>query len=93
VSAKRYKSVWDAIEKDSATAENLKIRAALMRKLTDFINSSAMTQAEAARCFGVTQPRISDLTRGKIDLFSIDSLVNMLSSAGLHVDVRVKKAS
>jgi predicted XRE-type DNA-binding protein len=93
VTAKQYKSVWDAIENDSATAENLKIRAALMHKLTDFIQASAMTQAEAARRFGVTQPRISDLTRGKIDLFSIDTLVNMLSTAGLHVDVRVKKAS
>ena len=52
-----------------------------------------MTQAEAARRLGVTQPRISDLTRGKIDLFSIDTLVNMLTAAGLHVDLRVREAS
>ena len=93
MTAKRYKSVWDAIGEDPATAENLKIRAALMRKLVGYIEKTSLTQAAAAKQLGVTQPRISDLTRGKIELFSIDTLVNMLSAAGLHVDVRVKKAS
>ncbi len=93
MTTKRYESVWDAIGEDSATAENLKIRAALMRKLVDHIAAAGLTQAAAAKRLGVTQPRISDLSRGKIDLFSIDSLVNMLSAAGMHVDVRVKKAS
>jgi predicted XRE-type DNA-binding protein len=64
-----------------------------MRKLVGHITATGMTQSEAAKQLGVTQPRISDLTRGKVDLFSIDSLVNMLGSAGLHVDIRVKKAS
>ncbi|MHB8681499.1 MAG: helix-turn-helix domain-containing protein [Acidimicrobiales bacterium] len=89
----RYKSVWDAIEDNPATAENLKIRAALMQKLVSFIATSGLTQAEAAKRLGVSQPRISDLTRGKIDLFSIDTLVNLLSAAGLHIDFKVKKAS
>jgi predicted XRE-type DNA-binding protein len=64
-----------------------------MRKLVGYITASGMTQSEAAKRLGVTQPRISDLTRGKVDLFSIDSLVNMLGAAGLQVDIRVKKAS
>lgn len=93
MTAKTYKNVWDAIGEDAATAENLKIRAALMRKLVGYIETAGLTQAAAAKQLGVTQPRISDLTRGKVDLFSIDMLVNMLSAAGLHVDVRVKKAS
>ena len=93
MTTKRYKSIWDAIGEDRATAENLKVRAALMRQLVGHIDSAGLTQSQAAKKLGVTQPRISDLTRGKIDLFSIDSLVNMLSTLGLHVDVRVKKAS
>jgi len=93
VTTKQYKSVWEALGEDPATAENLKIRAALMRKLVGYITASGMTQSEAAKRLGVTQPRISDLTRGKVDLFSIDSLVNMLGAAGLHVDIRVKRAS
>ena len=91
--ADRYKSVWDAIEGDPATAENLKIRSALMQKLVSYVAASGMTEREAAKKLGVTQPRISDLTRGKVDLFSIDALVNMLTTAGLHVDIRVKTAS
>jgi predicted XRE-type DNA-binding protein len=88
----RHTSVWDAIEETSGAAENMKIRSALMQELTAYIERSGMTQAQAARELGVTQPRISDLTRGRIDLFSIDGLVNMLTAAGLHLDLRVRKA-
>ena len=52
-----------------------------------------MSQAEAAKLMGVTQPRISDLVRGKIDLFSIDMLINMLSAAGLHVELKIAQAT
>jgi len=93
MTTQRHASVWDAIEESSEGAENLKIRVALMQELSAYIERSAMTQAQAARRLGVTQPRISDLTRGKIDLFSIDTLVNMLTAAGLHLDLRVREAS
>jgi len=76
-----------------AEAENLRIRAAMMRGLVSFIRTSKLTQAKAAKLFGVSQPRVSDLIRGKISLFSIDSLVNLLAAAGLRVDVNVKKAA
>jgi predicted XRE-type DNA-binding protein len=91
--AKRYESVWDAIEDSPGQAENLKIRAALMAELAAYIRQAGLTQAQAARRFGVTQPRISDLTRGKIDLFSIDALVNMLTAAGLHLDLVIRPAN
>lgn len=91
MTTERHASVWDAIEEAPETAENLKIRAILMQELSAYIERSAMTQAEAARRLGVTQPRVSDLTRGKIDLFSIDTLVNMLTAAGLHLDLRVRE--
>ena len=92
MSTRRYDSVWDALEDRPGVAENLKIRSVLMQELTAFVTSTRMTQKEAAERFGVTQPRISDLMRGKIDLFSIDTLVNMLTAAGLHVDLRVRNA-
>lgn len=93
VTTKRYASVWDAIEDTPAEAENLKIRSALMQQLAADITAAGMTQSAAADQFGVTQPRISDLMRGKVDLFSIDTLVNMLPVAGLHVDLRIRQAS
>ena len=92
MSTERHASVWDALEETPAAAENLRIRATLMAELAGYLERSELTQAQAARQFGVTQPRISDLTRGKIDLFSIDALVNMITAAGLHLDVRVRAA-
>lgn len=68
-------------------AEHLRLRSTLMSKICKLVQDRGMTQVEAAELFGVTQPRISDLVRGKIDLFSIDTLVDMLARAGVHVDL------
>ena len=71
-------------------AENLRIRSDLMISLCKLIEAKGLTQAQAAKQLGVTQPRISDLTRGKIELFSVDSLIEMLGHAGAHVSLLVK---
>ncbi|MEK7406311.1 MAG: XRE family transcriptional regulator [Acidobacteriota bacterium] len=76
-----------------AEAENLRIRSAMIRALIAFVRKNKLTQARAARLLGVSQPRISDLMRGKIHLFSIDNLVKLLAAAGLRVDLRVKKVA
>lgn len=70
-------------------AENLKVRSDLMREIRKVIEVRGLRQTDAAELFGVSQPRISELVRGKIDQFSIDALVNMLAHAGFHVEVRV----
>jgi predicted XRE-type DNA-binding protein len=72
---------------DEAEAEHMRIRSDLMIEVRKLIEARSLTQAEAAKLFGVTQPRISNLVRGRIDLFSIDTLVDMLARAGVHVDV------
>jgi predicted XRE-type DNA-binding protein len=74
-------------------AENLKIRTDLMIRLSKLIDARGLTQAQAATVFGVTQPRVSDLVRGKIDRFSIDTLVAMLGHAGVRVRVVVGRTS
>jgi predicted XRE-type DNA-binding protein len=71
-------------------AENLRLRADLMIQLTKLIQKRGLTQSKAARLMGVTQPRISDLTRGKIYRFSIDTLVEMLGHAGVRVSLLLK---
>jgi predicted XRE-type DNA-binding protein len=76
-----------------AQAENTKIRAALMRTLKDHIARTELSQSEAAKLLDVTQPRISDLMRGKIELFGLDTLVNMIGAAGLHVEMRISDAA
>ncbi|MNL75849.1 hypothetical protein D3C87_2017200 [compost metagenome] len=50
-----------------------------------------MTQIQAAELFGVTQPRISDLVRGKINLFSLDTLMDMAAAAGMAPVVKLSK--
>jgi predicted XRE-type DNA-binding protein len=74
-------------------AENLKIRTDLMIRLSKVIEGRRLTQAQAATLFGVTQPRISDLVRGKIDRFSIDTLVAMLGHAGIRIQIVVGRRS
>ncbi len=70
-------------------AESLRLRAALMVEIKRLMQARGVTQTAAARLFGVTQPRMSDLVRGKIELFSLDTLVDMLARVGMRVQLRV----
>ena len=76
-----------------AEAEGLLLRANLMDEIEQIITRRKLTQASAAKLFGVTQPRISDLMRGKFDRFSIDGLIVMLAHAGMHVTIQIKPAA
>ncbi len=91
MSKQRFASVWDAIEDTSEAAENMKLRSVLMIALKEHIAHVGLSQSQAARMFGVTQPRVSDLMRGKIDLFGLDALVNMAAAAGLHIDLQISE--
>ncbi|MCE1226236.1 MAG: XRE family transcriptional regulator [Geobacteraceae bacterium] len=89
----QFVSVWDAIEDTPTEAENMKLRSTLMMTLKNHIVSTGLSQVEAAKLLSVTQPRLSDLMRGKINLFAIDTLVNMAAAAGLFVEINVRKAA
>ena len=84
-----FATVWDAIEDTPEAAANMRARSELMMALESHIKAQGWSQALAAKHLGVTQPRISDLLRGKIDLFGIDHLINMLSRGGLQVEMQV----
>jgi predicted XRE-type DNA-binding protein len=64
-------------------AAEKEIRAQLLIGLEQWLEKSGMTQAAAAKVLGVTQARVSDLKRGKIDRFSMDLLVRLAARAGL----------
>jgi len=89
----RFASVWDAIEDTPEAAENMKLRAALMLALKAHIERAGLNQTQAAQLLNVTQPRVSDLVRGKVALFGLDALVNMATAAGLHVELTVSEAT
>lgn len=93
MNSKRFVSVWDAIEDTPEEAENMKLRSTLMMALKSHLDRAGLSQSQAAKLFGVTQPRVSDLMRGKINLFGLDALVNMAAAAGLHIEMRVVEAA
>jgi len=76
-----------------AEARNLRLRSELITVLRDFIEKEGLSQAAAAQRLKVSQPRISDLTRGKISRFSLDTLVNMVGDAGMDIALKVKRPS
>jgi predicted XRE-type DNA-binding protein len=76
----------------AACAQNMMLRTTLISALKEHISRTRLSQSQAARVFGVTQPRISDLNREKVELFGLDALVNMAATAGLRVEMHVRKA-
>lgn len=87
----RFDSVWDAIEDTPQQAASMRVRSELMMALQKWLKTEGLTQSTAASLFGVTQPRISDLMRGRINLFSTDTLIDMAATAGLSPSVTIKR--
>ena len=93
MTTQRYDSIWDAVEDSAEQAENMRLRAGLMIALEQYVTRTGMSQEQASKLLGVSQPRISNLMRGKINLFSLDMLVNMVAAAGLHVEMKISEAA
>lgn len=74
-------------------AQNLLLRSDLMTRIERYVKTSGLKQKDAAARLGVTQPRLNDLLKGKIEKFSLDALVNMLGRAGMRIALSVKKAA
>lgn len=86
---RRFASVWDAIEPARGEAVNMKARSEMMIAIRETVTGWEVTQAAAAKRLGLTQPRMNDLLRGRIDKFSLDALMNLATRAGLAVRVEV----
>ncbi len=85
MTTKTFVSVWDATNDTPEQAESMKVRAQLMRTLSEWIKHKGLSQEEAANALGITQPRVSELMRGKIQLFSIDKLVAIMAAVGMRI--------
>ena len=88
----RFESVWDASADTLDDAANLRARSELMDKISELIVATGWTQVEAAAQCGLTQPRISDLFRGRISRFSLDALENIAVALGQRVHVELAAA-
>jgi predicted XRE-type DNA-binding protein len=88
-----FENVWDALEDTPTEAENMKLRSRLMIAITETVSAWQVTQTEAARRLGVTQPRLNDLLRGRVGKFSLDALVALAARAGLAVHLEITLAA
>jgi len=84
----RYEDAFDALIDDETVTQNLKIRSDLMIQIEKELVARNLTQKAAAELLEISQPRVSDLVKGKIDKFSIDMLVNILSTFGKDISIR-----
>lgn len=90
----RFASVWDAIEASPAEAASMRARSDVMMAVRKIVDRWELTQTAAAKKLGITQPRLNDLLRGRIDRFSLDALVDLAAKAGLSVQVKtVRRAA
>ena len=84
-----FENVWDALSNSPEEAANLTMRADLLIAIETQINGWKLTQAQAAQKLGLTQPRLSDLLRNKINNFSLDSLINIARLSGLDIQLQI----
>jgi predicted XRE-type DNA-binding protein len=90
---KTYPDIWDALEVDPVSAANMRMRADLMTATRKEIETWGLSQTEAAKRLGISQPRLNDLMRGRISRFSLDALVKLIVEAGLAIDMKIKLAA
>ena len=90
---KAYDSVWQALAKDEAEAETMRLRADLLIALRDRVAAWKLTQAEAAKRLGISQPRLNNMLQGRIESFSLDMLTKLACRAGLKVEMKLRKAA
>jgi predicted XRE-type DNA-binding protein len=88
-----FDNVWDALEDSPAAAANMTARSDLMIEIQAAVAGWSLTQAAAAKRLGITQPRLNDLLKGRINKFSLDALMNLAAAAGLRVTVQVERAA
>lgn len=89
----KFNSVWDAIENSTSASASMKARSKIMIALQEKIKALGLTQTEVAKKLGITQPRLSDLTRGHIDKFSLDALFDLAEKAGLKARIVFGRAA
>lgn len=89
----RFANVWDALENTPQEAASMSMRSNLLIAVEQRVRSWNLTQAEAAKRLGITQPRLNDLLRGRITNFSLDTLINLATQAGLAVRLDIAEAA
>ena len=88
-----FPSIWHALFEDPAEIASLQMRSKALGAVALKVRGWDMTQAEAAKRLGISQPRLNDLLRGRISRFSLDALIKIATSAGIGVELEFKDAA
>lgn len=89
----RFANVWEALEDDPAVVASMTMKAELLVALRQQVATWKVTQADAANRLRITQPRLNDLLRGRIEKFSLDALIDLAGRASLRVRLKIAKAA
>ena len=88
-----FASVWDALEETTEAAANMRLRSKLANAIRNAVEGWQLTQVQSAARLGVTQPRLNDMLRGRLERFSLDALVGLADRAGLAVRLEILKSA
>jgi predicted XRE-type DNA-binding protein len=90
---KSFANVWDALEDTPAEAASMTMRSNLLLAIEQQVRAWKTTQVVAARRLGLTQPRLNDLLKGKIERFSLDTLIDLAAKADLKVCIKIGQSA
>lgn len=89
----RFVKDFAPLDLDQAELESLRIRTELMLALRRYIQQQQWTLDEAAQAFRQSSPRMQNLINGEISRFSVEDLIQLLTRAGLTVQMSVRAPS
>ena len=92
-SGQTFPTIWHALFDDPAEIASLQIRCEVLGAIALKVKGWNLTQTEAAKRLGISQPRLNDLLRGRISRFSLDALIKIATSAGIGVNLAFKDAA
>jgi predicted XRE-type DNA-binding protein len=93
ITGQAFASVWDALEDTPAEAANMRLRSELMNAIRDAVDGWGLSQSAAAKRLEITQPRLNDLLRGRINNFSVDALLVLAERASLTIRLQIRQAA
>lgn len=93
MTGERFNTIWEALAQTPEEAKILRMRSELMSDIAAFIKAKAFTQAQASDFLGITQPRVSDLLRGKLSKFNLETLIGLSERCGQQISLQKSRAA
>jgi predicted XRE-type DNA-binding protein len=93
MTGERFNTVWEALARTPEDAKILRMRSELMSDIAAYVQGKGLTQAQASEFLGITQPRVSDLLRGKLSKFNLETLIGLSERCGQQISLQKSRAA